>query len=372
MNYLVLVLDRLSTRLLAPYGGTSVEQPAFCHLAATSTLFEQHFAEDTTFLGTSQQLLGDVDASSSLPQIAQQRGYNTVLVSDDPELLTTSAAGCFDKLHAVPLPVRENEDASEQIAPHETHLGDCFSQLIGTLADCSAGDAPFFLWGHFSALANLWESPLELRGLNLDEEDPPAYAGVLTPEAVELPQPVTPDALLPFVSAYEGEMLLLDDCLAVLLDFLEELPEDLTLVLTSTRGYPLGDHGFLGGESLYSEATHLPLFVRRSGTPSASLRVQEFTTPNCLQTMLGSWLNKAKLESHTVFQGAVNAWSCEQIVTTNSLDQRAIRTKEWLLLDKEEPELYAKPDDFYDINNVASLCHQVVEELSSPAEESHE
>ena len=40
---------------------------------------------------------------------------------------------------------------------------------------------------------------------------------------------------------------------------------------------------------------------------------------------------------------------------------RAIRTPAWYLRTAAEPELYAKPDDRWEVNNVASRCQEVVE-----------
>ena len=40
---------------------------------------------------------------------------------------------------------------------------------------------------------------------------------------------------------------------------------------------------------------------------------------------------------------------------------RAIRTPAWFLRTGEQPELFAKPDDRWEVNDVASLCPEVVE-----------
>jgi hypothetical protein len=41
--------------------------------------------------------------------------------------------------------------------------------------------------------------------------------------------------------------------------------------------------------------------------------------------------------------------------------RRAIRTPAWFLRDGDAPELFAKPDDRWEVNNVASRCGEVVE-----------
>ena len=45
--------------------------------------------------------------------------------------------------------------------------------------------------------------------------------------------------------------------------------------------------------------------------------------------------------------------------------QRAIRTPAWHLRTADEPELFAKPDDRWEVNNVASRCRDVVECLQN-------
>jgi hypothetical protein len=41
--------------------------------------------------------------------------------------------------------------------------------------------------------------------------------------------------------------------------------------------------------------------------------------------------------------------------------ERAIRTPAWHLRSGEVPELFAKPDDYWEVNNVAPRCPEVVE-----------
>jgi hypothetical protein len=45
--------------------------------------------------------------------------------------------------------------------------------------------------------------------------------------------------------------------------------------------------------------------------------------------------------------------------------QRAIRTPAWHFRAGDEPELFAKPDDRWEVNNVACRCPEVVEGLQA-------
>ena len=78
-----------------------------------------------------------------------------------------------------------------------------------------------------------------------------------------------PDELLGFVHAYAGQVALVDMCLGMLLAALDEHPlaGETLLVVTSPRGYPLGEHRRVGpcDEALYGELLHVPLLVRFPG-----------------------------------------------------------------------------------------------------------
>ena len=57
-----------------------------------------------------------------------------------------------------------------------------------------------------------------------------------------------------------------------------------------------------------------------------------------------------------------------RIVVASPGQERAIRTPAWHLRKTEPPELYAKPDDFWETNNVAIRCQEVVESLLDAAD----
>ena len=48
--------------------------------------------------------------------------------------------------------------------------------------------------------------------------------------------------------------------------------------------------------------------------------------------------------------------------------ERAIRTPAWYLRKAEPPELYVKPDDFWEVNDVAVRCQEIVECLLDAAD----
>ena len=53
----------------------------------------------------------------------------------------------------------------------------------------------------------------------------------------------------------------------------------------------------------------------------------------------------------------------DRLCILGSASQRAIRTPAWYLRAAAEPELFAKPDDRWEVNDVATRCREVVESL---------
>ena len=59
----------------------------------------------------------------------------------------------------------------------------------------------------------------------------------------------------------------------------------------------------------------------------------------------------------------------DRLVVAGAGQERAIRTPAWYLRKAEPPELYAKPDDLWEVNNVAVRCQEVVECLLDAADQ---
>jgi hypothetical protein len=58
----------------------------------------------------------------------------------------------------------------------------------------------------------------------------------------------------------------------------------------------------------------------------------------------------------------------DRLVVAGADRERAIRTPAWYLRKTEPPELYVKPDDFWEVNDVAVRCQEVVECLLDAAD----
>ena len=170
------------------------------------------------------------------------------------------------------------------------------------------------------------------------------------------------------------------------LEFLDGLSDrgETLLTVTSSRGFPLGEHGRVGpcDEALFSELVHVPWMLRFPDAAHAAVRSQALVEPADLWATLLEWCCKdcGKGDSPIFADAKIGAVPLsptggsvlplirqeavlprDRLCIVGDNGQRAIRTPAWYLRACEEPELFAKPDDRWDINNVSSRCGEVVE-----------
>ncbi len=104
----------------------------------------------------------------------------------------------------------------------------------------------------------------------------------LTAPEFELPSPFDPDERLLVQRGYAAQMTVLDTCLGPLLELFRDARQPTAFLLTSARGYPLGEHhqvGLSGGKCLYGELVHLPLIVRLPDGTGWGERTQALVQP---------------------------------------------------------------------------------------------
>ena len=144
------------------------------------------------------------------------------------------------------------------------------------------------------------------------------------------------------------------------------------LVLSSASGYPLGEHGQIGWRvpNVYEEAVHAPLMIRFPGRRYAGTRIWELTQSADLDVALSDWAGN--VESATgldgLIRGTIETLRPHAISTSEVAGQsaRALRTADWAFIQiGEKRELYRKPEDRWEVNNVAENKTDTVEELEA-------
>jgi hypothetical protein len=236
-----------------------------------------------------------------------------------------------------------------------------------------------------------WDAPLDLRRQLADEEDP------VPPDFVEVPSrhlapDYDPDELLGIVLAYAGQVMAADLCVGAFAQALETVApaEETLFVLTSSKGFPLGEHLQVGdaGNALYHELLHVPVLARFPDQLGATWRSQTLWQPHHLRRSLLDWLAPDPdlpaaeyLTLQTMAQE--DGETLSQRACTVSAHDSALRTPAWFLRVADTPrdanptpcpngpdpmggvacELYVKPDDRWDINNVATRCPDCVRQM---------
>jgi len=373
-NAIVLVVDRLGAGYLGPYGNTWIETPNFNRLAADSLLFEFAMGDSSrlpmlyrSYWKGLHAMSGDT-AMESLSETLGPCEIHTALVTDDCEVADLSWTSGFDERIALPpAPVAQAAQESSQ-----TQTAELFATVLGWL---ERAPEPFLLWIHSQGMQGPWDAPLELRNQFADEEDP-LPPEVIAPPVRRLEAGYDPDDLLGLQHAHAGQVCLLDICLGALLDAVEALSGrgDTLLMMTSPRGYPLGEHGRIGAcdDSLYGELLHVPCFIRFPDGAGASARCQHLVQPPDVFATLLDWLDMPTEDSPV--WGSSMLPAVEDVrpppgdrACAISEGHSAIRTPAWFLHRHPDSkrELFAKPDDRWEANEVADRCRETADELEA-------
>ena len=380
-NLVCVVVDRLHAGMLGAYGNSWIKTRHFDRLASSSLLFDQavvdHPKLDRIYRSYwfGQPAAAERDAvGASLPRLLAARGWHTALITDEPQLAAFS--GIDDFAERVTIEPRGADRLASDL--EETALVRLFAATAKWLA---APREPFCLWVHAQAMGGPWDAPYEMRVQYADEEDPPPPEFFAPPE-LRLPADYDPDELLGITHAYCGQVALMDHCLGQLAERLDapHLAERTQLTLLGARGFPLGEHLRVGpcDNALYNELVQTPWILRFPEELGRLTRTQALVRPADLGGTLLDWLTIDRADFAGgrstsllgLIRGEQNA--VRDRIVLRSTHDRALRTRAWLLREPDEgpAELYAKPGDRWEVNEVASLCPEVVAGLQTALAES--
>lgn len=377
---IVVVVDRLGAGFLGPYGNTWLETPEFNRLASQSCLFEQVLADSARLESCCRSywrglhamgMREDEVTGPSLPGMASGENLAATLITDEPVVADHPLAAGFRE--RVVLAPREAETAAEDL--EQTEL----AQILAAACDfISQAEHPFLLWVHARGMVGPWDASPAFRRqfASADDPEPPQF---VTPPSLWLAAADDPDIAWGFTQAYAGQVALLDLGLGMLLDALDGASEhqETLFALTSPRGFPLGEHQRVGAaeDGLYGELLHVPLFIRLPDTAGARQRSQALVQPPDLFATFAEWLGLPFEPTSTwgrsllpIISGQCNSLRQRACAVLNS--ERAIRTPAWFMRRSAEAHnLYVKPDDRWEVNEVSVRCPDVVDGLSAALDE---
>jgi arylsulfatase A-like enzyme len=362
----ILVLDAWALHIgyLGCYGTEWVATPHLDRLAAEGVVFDRHLADSpqipnggvrSAWSGRYRLPLSEEQAN------AEQQGGPALL-----QLL---------KDHKVPA-----EFVAARAAANEV-----LADLRGPLKKLQS-EGNRLLWLDYPRLAPPWQVPEEFLQPYFPEEE---LEPDEEPREPLIPWPDPPTGPLDeadlerLQNTYAAAVTYFDHQLGRLLDELQarDLVDEVMLVVTSSCGLALGEHGYVGPYRawLHEEVVHVPLIVRLPGAAEAGSRTSALTQSiDLLPTLLESFrLQSPDAHGQSLWpllrgeREQVRAYACSGLQIGESFEW-ALRTPEWALLlplsvpaadPPRKPRLYLKPDDRWEVNDVSQHHLELAEHL---------
>ena len=373
MKAIVLTFDSLPVSFLGCYGSQWVETPNFDRLAAGSIVFDQHFGEDFApdavthawwtgsyqFPRPPERHFGQI----AICDMLREAGVKTRLLivnSNSPSIpISGGWSGVFEVEETDRLDVDECETPFARMV---SHAADAFHELAS-----AGGD--WLLW-------------LKSRGVS----SPDIPSGTSTTHFLESDD----DDAIEFQwqrSRCASAVTLLDRGVGRLLDAIQERvgDENLLLIVTAAQGSVRNTHGDVppGWARLSEEIVHTPLMLRTANVGMGSRRQQLTQSVDLLPTLLewfGWELNRVPCEGRSLLPivRGVESNDRDYVCLGDGVRARAIRTREWHLIksadesgsaDARPPKLFVKPDDIWEIHDVAAQSPAEAKALESILEQ---
>ena len=372
---IVLMLDGIGANMLGAYGNTLYETQAFNQLAADSLVFDQLIASSTNLDSAYQDLWSfkqENNDGDHLIETLAAKGVRSVLLTDDLEIQSHELASSFEKI--VNVPSAQSSKLADSI--EETELASFFAQAAEQIANLERG---ILLWIHCSALTGSWDAPYSLRCQLADSEDPDPPKFHESPVRTLLSDD-DPDERLAYQQACAAQVMMIDRFLGVILEMVQTstLSDSTIFCVSSTRGFPLGEHLAVGWGSscLNNEAVHVPMMIRLPDRPEFTFakcaRLSHLLQPVCLSGILFDWFQSVSQVRERLsnmlnqFPDAQRQWVVSNASESQAIQSQSIQTAAWKLIRSQngEVQLYAKPDDLWESNNVSRRCPAIVEQLS--------
>jgi len=381
-NAIILVIDGLHIGFIGAYGNSGAVTPALDRFACDSLLCDRYYTDTLDLpllyrefwygIPAGQPETDTVPDFPGLPKRLEEKRYRTILLTDDMEIAYNLYADGFTEVHRIDSPSLEQPVDSLE----ETR----FFRMFATIVDLLEGkDEPYFLWCHFKGFAAQWDFPMEYRNEFMEEDDPEPYCGTNIPR---LEGEIDPDERQSVVEAYSGGVVVLDEAFSGFLESLAsgQLGENTLTILAASRGFSMGEHRLIGlpeASDLWSENLHLPLFVRlpEQEDRHRMIRSNSLAKPGDVHATLAEWFEPSGENSLLRLFGDETASLGDEIHIVGDQTISAIMRSDWFfrtIIETDELqqkrrriELYAKPDDRYEVNEVADRCAEIVEQMTN-------
>jgi arylsulfatase A-like enzyme len=420
MKAIVVIARGLQLGAVGCYGNAWIDTPALDALTAEGVVFDQHFADNADPAGArrawrsgcyhfpppppSPPKLGgegggtNAGSQPDLLLALRQQGIHSCLIIDDSRSSASEFANGWDEVERV--------SAAEEEMPLDTVL-----EAVGAALERLERRDNWLLWIDLATLLPPWNVPAEFQDPYFTEE--PAEEEEETSgeadeaEEEEESEPLTPLTEIPagpidreddylylsLQTSYAAAVSYVDAAIGQLLEALDGLEgsDDILLIVTTDAGQNLGEHGLVGVVRpwLHDELIHLPLLLRLPRSAEAGRRIAALTQAADLAPTLADWFQTPLPDVHgssllPLARGEVESvrpYACAALQVGEAIEY-ALRTPEWAFLlpvppftpparggseggdDAERsPQLYVKPDDRWEVNNVLQHHLELAEQL---------
>jgi arylsulfatase A-like enzyme len=369
MKVLVLAAPCLHLGYLGCYGADWVRTPHLDRLAAEGIVFDQHYAD---VLAPRTQFHGPLDPG---PNLAWWTGrYEAFDTADQAKAGAEGTSQLFPWLEAQGIAtLRIVAQSRMAVTATPPSLRFPRNRLLDGLVRVAHQDR-LLVWVDLPSLAPPWPefADRHLRAYfpkeRAEDQEPllpwldPPHGEIDSAEGARERLQATYAAVVTYFDAQVGRLL-------------QELHardayDPLLVIFTADRGLALGEHGVVGDAStgLHEELIHVPLLVRLPGGAEAGRRVAALTQPVDLYPTLVEALGLPQPEGHgrsllALARGQVDAirsYACARRTVGGRIEY-ALRTPDWSFLLTQSaaaeaapclPQLYVKPDDRWEVNNV--------------------
>ncbi len=348
----VITIAGLGARWLAPWGCGSAVTPSINRLAARGVVWDQVLSLHGSAAGQFEAWMAGhtwrgLRSSILLTDCAHAARLGEPCFADVIELQPASASG----------------PAGDESS---THLAGFFAGAAELLQTVPVRGS--LVWIHSAGLELPWEAPLDWRreAQGEGDPDPPELTG---PPEVNwgLADEPDRDLITGWQQSLTAQIRALDFALQPLVGLLLDDPGDdqPLVVLAGASGWGMGEHGRIG-KSLparyHDEFLHVPLLACVPGAELELVRSLELTDAGRAAAIVAAWLNGNLTPGPGDFPSLPDHQ--RRLLWHDSGTTRMIRTGAWKLIeDQGRAELFLKPDDRWEQNDVADRCPKIVDEL---------
>ncbi len=372
---MVIVVEGLGTSLIGAYGSSGAVTPTLDRLASRGMLLDNCFVDSLelpqqlTSMWTGRHATQDAQLDWTIWRALSAQKIPARLITDCRAVAEVAQQlGCSDvTLIDVPPP---NQLADE---PEQCVVTEVFSAAIEEIL---SADSSGLVWVHSRGLCIPWDAPAGLRTRMIDPEDPEPPMEVALPLA-KVDTNTDPDLVVGWGQVATAQAAVIDQAIEALQTAIQSRADakSWSWLITSLGGYPLGEHGQIGWlrRQMYHEEIAVPAIVYSPKKQQSGVRRGELCQLPDLCAILLECLGYDPPESmwgrSLLAESAPTAstqWPHEHLlVWLGEPSCGWIRCPAWSMLqvDGGMPQLFVKPDDRWEVNDVSNLRRDLVEQL---------